>query len=53
MNKHLIILGLKALLEQVSIESSLKANKNSKYDYNKRIKQINEQINLMKEYTNE
>ena len=41
MNKYLIILGLETLLEQV---------KNS--DNNKeRIKEINEQINIMKEYT--
>jgi hypothetical protein len=45
MNKYLIILGLEALLEQVNNSKELMY----KSDYNKRIKEINEQINLMKE----
>jgi len=46
MNKYLIILGLEALLEQ------LKNSKEFWYksDYNKREKEINEQIKIMKEY---
>jgi len=45
MNKYLIILGLEALLEQVNNSKELMY----KSDYNKRIKEINEQIDLMKE----
>jgi len=45
MNKYLIILGLETLLEQVKNSEDLMY----KSDYNKRIKEINEQINLMKE----
>jgi hypothetical protein len=45
MNKYLIILGLETLLEQVNNSKELMY----KSDYNKRIKEINEQINLMKE----
>ena len=47
MNKYLIILGLEALLEQVNNSKDLMY----KSDYNKKIKEINEQINIMKEYT--
>jgi len=47
MNKYLIILGLEALLEQVKNSKELMY----KSDYNKRIKEINEQINIMEEYT--
>jgi|TARA_B100001094_G_scaffold82990_1_gene79268 hypothetical protein len=45
MNKYLIILGLETLLEQVNNSKELMY----KSDYNKRIKEINEQIDLMKE----
>tara|TARA_B100001059_G_scaffold225612_1_gene253012 strand:- start:250 stop:435 length:186 start_codon:yes stop_codon:yes gene_type:complete len=45
MNKYLIILGLEALLEQVNNSKDLMY----KSDYNKRVKEINEQINIMKE----
>tara|TARA_B100001063_G_scaffold207414_1_gene203298 strand:- start:52 stop:240 length:189 start_codon:yes stop_codon:yes gene_type:complete len=45
MNKYLIILGLEKLLEQVKDSKELMY----KSDYNKRIKEINEQIDLMKE----
>ncbi len=47
MNKHLIILALETLHEQCkndSVWGSLSDNK-------KRIKEINEQINIIKEYT--
>ena len=43
MNKYLIILGLEALLEQL-----VDSRKNSN-DYKERIKEIEEQINIMKE----
>lgn len=46
MNKYLIILGLEALLEQVKDSKDFFKYKP---DYNKRIKEINEQIDLMKE----
>ena len=49
MNKYLIILALEALLEQVNIEGSLKPNLEYKSIYNKRVKEIEEQINIMKE----
>ena len=45
MNKYLIILGLEALLEQVNNSKDLMYKSN----YNKRVKEINEQINIMKE----
>jgi len=44
MNKYLIILGLEALLEQL-----VDSRKNSN-DYKERIKEIEEQINIMKKY---
>ncbi len=46
MNKYLIILGLEKLLEQVKDSKDLMY----KSDYNKRIKEINEQIKFIKEY---
>lgn len=46
MNKYLIILGLEALLEQVKDSKDLMY----KSDYNKRVKEIEEQINIMKKY---
>ena len=52
MNKYLIILALEALLEQVNIEGSLTPNLEYKSIYNKRVKEIEEQINIMKEYDN-
>ena len=45
MNKYLIILGLEALLEQL-VDSRENSN-----DYKERIKEIEKQINIMKEYT--
>ena len=45
MNKYLIILGLEALLEQL-VDSRENSN-----DYKERIKEIEEQIKIMKEYT--
>ena len=45
MNKHLIILALETLLEQV-VDSRENSNDNKE-----RIKEINEQINIIKEYT--
>tara|TARA_B100001248_G_C27266337_1_gene400905 strand:+ start:251 stop:472 length:222 start_codon:yes stop_codon:yes gene_type:complete len=50
MNKYLIILALETLLEQVNIEGSLKTNLEYKSIYNKRVKEIEEQINIMKKY---
>lgn len=47
MNKYLIILALEALLEQVKNSEWTFAYKS---DYEKRIKEINEQIKIMKEY---
>jgi hypothetical protein len=44
MNKYLIILGLEALLEQL-VDSRKNYN-----DYKERIKEIEEQINIMKKY---
>jgi hypothetical protein len=44
MNKYLIILGLETLLEQL-----VDSRKNSN-DYKERIKEIEEQINIMKKY---
>jgi|TARA_B100001093_G_scaffold361406_1_gene346125 hypothetical protein len=44
MNKYLIILGLEALLEQL-VDSRENSN-----DYKERIKEIEEQINIMKKY---
>ena len=44
MNKYLIILGLEGLLEQV-VDSRINS-----YDHKKRIKEINEQIKIIKEY---
>ena len=46
MNKYLIILGLEALLEQVKDSKDLMYES----DYNKRVKEIEEQINIMKKY---
>ena len=46
MNKYLIILGLEKLLEQVKDSKDLMY----KSDYNKRVKEINEQIKFIKEY---
>jgi len=46
MNKYLIILGLEKLLEQVKDSKDLMY----KSDYNKRVKEINEQIQIIKEY---
>lgn len=45
MNKHLIILALETLLEQV-----IDSRENST-DHKDRIKEIEEQINIMKKYT--
>tara|TARA_E500000331_G_scaffold31081_1_gene26121 strand:+ start:196 stop:336 length:141 start_codon:yes stop_codon:yes gene_type:complete len=45
MNKYLIILALETLLEQV-VDSRENSNDNKE-----RIKEINEQINIIKEYT--
>lgn len=47
MNKYLIILSLETLLEQVKNSEWTFAYKS---DYEKRIKEINEQIQIMKEY---
>tara|TARA_B100000925_G_C21609198_1_gene303919 strand:- start:5 stop:217 length:213 start_codon:yes stop_codon:yes gene_type:complete len=47
MNKYLIILALEALLEQVKNSEWTFAYKS---DYEKRIKEINEQIKIMKKY---
>ena len=44
MNKYLIILGLEALLEQL-VDSRENSN-----DYKERIKEIEEQIQIVKEY---
>lgn len=44
MNKYLIILGLEALLEQL-----VNSRENSN-DYKERIKEIEEQIKIIKEY---
>ena len=44
MNKYLIILGLEALLEQL-VDSRENSN-----DYKERIKEIEEQIKIVKEY---
>jgi hypothetical protein len=44
MNKYLIMLGLEALLEQL-VDSRENSN-----DYKERIKEIEEQINIMKKY---
>jgi hypothetical protein len=44
MNKYLIILGLEALLEQL-VDSRENSN-----DYKERIKEIEEQIKIIKEY---
>jgi hypothetical protein len=44
MNKYLIILALEALLEQL-VDSRENSN-----DYKERIKEIEEQINIMKKY---
>ena len=44
MNKYLIILGLETLLEQV-VDSRINS-----YDHKKRIKEIEEQIKIVKEY---
>ena len=46
MNKYLIILGLEALLEQL-VDSRENSN-----DYKERIKKIEEQIKIVKEYAN-
>jgi|TARA_R100000482_G_scaffold108153_1_gene50478 flagellin-specific chaperone FliS len=45
MNKYLIILGLEKLLEQVKDSKDLMF----KSDYNKRVKEITEQIKFIKE----
>ena len=45
MNEYLIILALETLLEQV-VDSRENSNDNKE-----RIKEINEQINIIKEYT--
>ena len=44
MNKYLIILGLEALLEQL-VDSRINS-----YDHKERIKEIEEQIKIIKEY---
>ena len=44
MNKYLIILGLETLLEQL-VDSRINS-----YDYKERIKEIEEQIKIVKEY---
>ena len=46
MNKYLIILGLEKLLEQVKDSKDLMY----KSDYSKRVKEINEQIQIIREY---
>lgn len=48
MNKYLIILALETLLEQIKNDSVWSSHNDNK----KRIKEINEQINIMKKYTN-
>ena len=49
MNKYLIILALEALLEQVKNSEWTFAYKS---DYEKRVKEINKQIKIIKNYNN-